>query len=159
MTVHDTHLERFTPADWPTTLDDALLPEMHVVDRDATRIWHAFYPLALADAYAAATDAAALTRRLRIDGNPSLAAGQIDASHGFFYGHCYWPQVKAAVLMQLGPAEAGRYRHHANEMDASPSSAPTELMRRVAADVAADARVEIGLVSRLLPDPVRQILR
>jgi len=151
MTVPDAGLLQFSAPDWSSTLD-ALLPEMHVVDRDATRIWHAFYPLALADAYAAATDAAALTRRLRIDGNPSLAAGQTDASHGFLYGHRYWPQVKAAVLarlgpaeaghddvMPLGPAEAGHYRDHASPL--------IDLVRGVAADVAAEARAETGLVT------------
>ena len=146
MTVPDAGLLQFSAPDWSSTLD-ALLPEMHVVDRDATRIWHAFYPLALADAYAAATDAAALTRRLRIDGNPSLAAGQIDASHGFLYGHRYWPQVKAAVLARLGPAEAGHYTHHAIELGASASALLIDRVRRVAADVAAEARVESGLVT------------
>ena len=106
MTAHDAGLLQFTAPDWSSTLD-ALLPEMHVVDRDA---------------YAAATDAAALTRRLRIDGNPSLADGQIDASHGFLYGHRYWPQVRTAVLARLGPAEAGHDTHHAIELGASRSS-------------------------------------
>jgi ferredoxin len=128
MTVSDAHLRRFTAADWSSTLE-ALAPEMHAVDRDATRIWHAFYPLALADAYAAAADAAALTRRLRIDGNPRLASGQIDSSHAFLYGHRYWPQVKAAVLARLGPA------------------ALIDLVRGVAADVAADAGVAASLVT------------
>jgi len=153
-----------TAPDWSSTLD-ALLPEMHLVDRDATRIWHAFYPLALADAYAAASDAAALTRRLRIDGNPSLAAGQIDASHGFLYGHRYWSQVKAAVLARLGPAEAGHYDvmplgpAEAGRYDVMPlgpaeaghdrghASPLIDLVRGVAADVAGEARVEIGLVT------------
>ena len=125
----DADLLRFTAADWSSTLD-ALLPEMHGVDRDATRIWHAFHPLALADAYASATDAVALARRLRIDGNPRLAAGQIGSSHRFLYGHRYWPQVTAAVLARL---------------DSSP--ALIDLVRDVAADAAAAARVDASLVT------------
>lgn len=103
---------------------------MHGVDRDATRIWHAFHPLALADAYASATDAVALARRLRIDGNPRLAAGQIGSSHRFLYGHRYWPQVTAAVLARL---------------DSSP--ALIDLVRDVAADAAAAACVDASLVT------------
>lgn len=136
----------FTAADWASTLE-ALLPEMHAVDRDAARIWHAFHPLALADAYATTTDATTLTRRLRLDGNPRLAAGQIDSSHRFLYGHRYWPQVTAAVLTRIGTAEAGRGGAHASDHDASPSSTLIDLARGVAADVAAAARVEAGLVT------------
>lgn len=127
MTVPDADLRRFTSADWSSALE-ALAPGMHVVDRDATRIWQAFYPLALADAYATTTDAAALTRRLRIDGNPSLAE-QIDSSHWFLYGHRFWPQVKVAVLAQPGGAPLA------------------DLVRGVAAAVAADASVDAGLVT------------
>ena len=41
--------------------------------------------------------------------------------------------------MPLGPAEAGHYRGHASPL--------IDLVRRVAADVAAEARVESGLVT------------
>jgi len=90
-------LRQFTDADWSSALD-VILPEVHEVDRDATRIWSAFFPIALADAYETAADEQAVVRRLRIDGNPRLVAGQIDSSHRFLHGHRYWPLVKAAGI-------------------------------------------------------------
>ena len=44
-------------------------------DRDATRIWFAFYPQGPAPAAAA-------------------------SSHNFLYGHHHWPQVKRAILLE-----------------------------------------------------------
>jgi ferredoxin len=89
MTSHDC-------ADWERAID-TLLPAIHEVDQNATRIWFRFYPLALAEAFARSEDSAKLAQRLRLDGRHDLA-GQCDTSHWFFYGHRFWPQVKAAVI-------------------------------------------------------------
>jgi ferredoxin len=127
-------LRQFSNADWSSTLD-AILPEVHEVDRDATRIWYAFFPIAVADAYETAADPEAVGRRLRIDGNPRLAAGQIDSSHRFLYGHRYWPLVKAAVIAR---AEAG---------DAPGHASLTAVVREVTAAVAASAHADARLVA------------
>jgi len=73
-----------------------LLPSIHEVDKTATQIWFAFYPLALYQALAEAEDAEKLARELLLQGNYWLHS-QVDTSHHFLYGHRYWPQVKQAV--------------------------------------------------------------
>jgi ferredoxin len=132
--VFQTPLRQFTDADWSSTLD-AILPDVHEVDRDATRIWRAFFPVALADAYATAADPQAVDRRLRIDGNPRLAAGQIDSSHRFLYGHRYWPLVKTAVIARADGEGASR------------CSSLIAVVRETTAEVAASARADAPLVA------------
>lgn len=88
-------LARFDDADWSRLLD-ALDPQMHEVDRVATRIWFRFFPLALADALATTDDMPRLRRLLRLDGDARLS-NQIDTSHWFLYGHRYWPHVKHGI--------------------------------------------------------------
>ena len=98
LVTFDAHLSRFTPADWATAVE-TLAPEIHPIDLDATRIWCAFYPLALHLALAeAAPDARpALERKLGLMGKWRLEE-HIDTSHTFLYGHRYWPQTKRAIL-------------------------------------------------------------
>jgi ferredoxin len=106
---------------------------MHEVDRDATRIWFHFFPLALSDALAQSADPAQLARELELDGRYRLA-DQIDTSHWFLYGHRYWPAVKSAIVAR---AESG----------AAPSSVElTTTIREIARDAAAAARVAEALV-------------
>ena len=92
------HLCRYDEASWQQALD-MLSANIADVDREATRIWFAFYPLKLVNAFAAAETAAdrvALARKLGLMGRWGLD-DRIDSSHAFLYGHRYWPQVKAAV--------------------------------------------------------------
>ncbi len=77
-------------------ITQTLLPSIHEVDRNATRIWYHFYPLSLARALASAEDPEQLARKLQLQGKYRLADG-VDSSHHFLYGHRYWPQVKAEV--------------------------------------------------------------
>lgn len=132
--MHPPALSPYTSADWTSALD-ALLPDIHPVDRDATRIWWAFYPLPLADAFEAETDGQALTRRLRLDGNPRLVAGQIGSSHRFLYGHRYWPLVTRALIA------------HAERVDAHGAVPLTEFARALRGEVAASAGVDAELVA------------
>lgn len=92
-----THLCRYDSTAWRRAVE-ALAPEIHAVDRTATRIWFAFFPLDLHLALEAAGEAGAEAeaQRLRLMGRWRLA-DQIDVSHRFLYGHRYWPQVKSAV--------------------------------------------------------------
>lgn len=88
-------LVRHDVAAWRNALD-TLAAEIHPIDRNATRIWFAFYPLELHLAMAAADDEAALARKLGLMGRWRLA-DQIDSSHRFLFAHRYWPQVKSAI--------------------------------------------------------------
>jgi len=80
---------------WSATLA-TLRRSIHEVDRNATQIWFAFYPLSLFEALEAADDRQTLARQLLLQGDYELKS-QIDHSHHFVYGHRFWPQVKKAV--------------------------------------------------------------
>jgi ferredoxin len=80
---------------WSATLA-TLLRSIHEVDRNATQIWFAFYPLSLFRALQQADDRDKLAQRLLLQGDYELK-DQVDRSHKFLYGHRFWPQVKAAV--------------------------------------------------------------
>lgn len=89
------HLIRYDAPDWARaveTLSAAILE----IDRDATRIWFAFFPLDLFLALEAAEDQAAATRRFGLMGKWRLG-DQVDSSHRFLFAHRYWPQVKSAI--------------------------------------------------------------
>ncbi|MEO7191793.1 MAG: 2Fe-2S iron-sulfur cluster-binding protein [Vicinamibacterales bacterium] len=101
------HLGRHDSAQWQRAVD-TLSAEIHPIDREATRIWFAFFPLELHLALAEADDPPALARKLGLMGRWRLA-DQVDASHRFLYAHRYWPQVKLAIqnypgeLLDLAP--------------------------------------------------------
>jgi ferredoxin len=80
---------------WAATLA-VLLRSTHEVDRNATQIWFAFYPLPLFRALAQADDREKLAQQLLLQGDYELK-DEIDRSHTFLYGHRFWPQVKKAV--------------------------------------------------------------
>jgi ferredoxin len=84
-----------------------LQSDIHPVDRNATRIWFAFYPVKLARAWAQTDDVAALRKRLIIKGEPSLTA-LADSSAEFLFGHRYWPKVKAAVSEYAAQADGAK---------------------------------------------------
>lgn len=94
-TLFEAFLNQHDAEAWAATLT-ALLRSIHEVDKNATRIWFAFYPLGLFRALDKAEDADRLARQLLLQGNYHLK-DQIDSSHQFLYGHRYWPQVKKAV--------------------------------------------------------------
>jgi len=89
------HLRTCDPAAWRRaveTLSAAILD----VDRNATRIWFAFYPLELHLALESAEDEDALVRKLGLMGNWRLRE-QVDSSHRFLFAHRFWPSVKGAI--------------------------------------------------------------
>ena len=133
--MNDSPLHQFSTSDWASTLD-AILPDIHDVDRSAARIWSYFYPLALDDAYAA-DEPQTVTRRLRIDGNARLSQGQVDSSHWFLYGHRYWPAVKAALVGWAGREPGG--------WTADLLATARALNSEVAARAGVDARLVAGI--------------
>ncbi|MFI5179092.1 MAG: 2Fe-2S iron-sulfur cluster-binding protein [Vicinamibacterales bacterium] len=95
------NLTRYTALDWRRAVD-TLSAGIHEIDRDATRIWFAFFPLDLHLALETVRreggeeGEAALARKLGLMGNWRLA-DQVDYSHRFLFAHRYWPQVKSAI--------------------------------------------------------------
>lgn len=129
--------ERFLNAQderaWTLALDE-LAPSLHEVDRHATRIWFAFFPLPLARALQTADDPERLAQRLLLQGKYRLE-DQIDTSHRFLYGHRFWPEVKAA-LVERAEAFAGA---------AALAAEVREVARRAAARVKADESLFVGI--------------
>ena len=102
----ETFLHGHDESDWAEALI-SLLPGIHEVDRAATQIWFAFFPLPLQRALARAEDSEELARKLLLQGNYRLR-DQIDTSHTFLYGHRFWAETKRAVedyVEQFQPSE------------------------------------------------------
>jgi ferredoxin len=126
-------LERQDEDAWKRSLE-ALLPSIHEVDRAATQIWFAFYPLRLFRALEGAEDPEALARGLLLQG-AYLLRDQIDSSHKFLYGHRYWPEIKMAV------------EEHAASFDAATPASLTAQIREVASLAAKRLKVEESLLT------------
>lgn len=94
-TAFENYLNQQNDETWSAALA-TLLRSIHEVDRNATQIWFAFYPLSLLRALEAAEDREKLAHELLLQGDYDLK-NQIDKSHHFLYGHRFWPAVKRAV--------------------------------------------------------------
>ncbi len=130
MTPFEDFLKQQDEEAWSAALT-ALLRSIHEVDRNATQIWFAFYPLSLFHALERADDPEKLAQQLLMQGNYRLR-DQIDSSHTFLYGHRYWPQVKATV------------QKHAREFSGSDSL--SDQILSVAKQAAAQAKVDQSLL-------------
>ena len=104
-TPFEQFLGRQSEEAWAATLT-TLLRSIHEVDKNATQIWFAFYPLSLFTALQQAEDKDGLAKQLLMQGHYELK-DQIDSSHTFLYGHRYWPQVKKAVAALADASDAG----------------------------------------------------
>jgi ferredoxin len=131
MTSFEAFLKQQDEEAWSATLT-TLLRAIHEVDRNATQIWFAFYPLSLFQALEQAEDPETLAQRLLMQGKFYLK-DQIDSSHTFLYGHRYWPEVKAAV------------QKHANG-SISDNRPLSDQIQSVAQQVAKAAKVDESLV-------------
>src|SRR6266478_10115902 len=94
-TSFETFLGQQNEEAWASALA-TLLRSIHEVDRTATQIWFAFYPLSLFCALKDADDRDKLVQQLLLQGDYELKH-QVDTSHRFLYGHRFWPQVKQTV--------------------------------------------------------------
>ncbi|HEY7817240.1 MAG TPA: hypothetical protein VIG29_03400, partial [Vicinamibacteria bacterium] len=121
-------LEERSQVDWLRALDE-IGPAIHPVDREATRIWFAFWPLELRKALSESPDAAEIARLMDLEGNWRLEE-QIDSSVSFLYGAHHWASVKNTVLA---------------EADATSGSLPATI-RSVAQKAGAAERVDPSLV-------------
>jgi len=94
-TTFEKFLNQQNDESWSAALA-TLLRSIHEVDRNATQIWFAFYPLSLFQALTESDDRDKLVQQLLLQGDYELK-DQIDTSHRFLYGHRFWPQVKRAI--------------------------------------------------------------
>jgi len=115
-----------------------LLRSIHEVDRNATQIWFAFYPLSLWQALAQADDRERLVQQLLLQGDYDLK-DQIDRSHAFLYGHRFWPQVKKAVAQYADSFE------HTSSI--SLADQILTVARRVAAELKKDESLLAGITA------------
>jgi len=134
-TATDTPCEKFLnnhdEEAWSSVLT-TLLRSIHEVDKTATQIWFAFYPLSLFRALRQSDDPERLARQLLLQGNYYLR-DQLDASHKFLYGHRYWVEVKTTV------------EEHASSFNAAGNAFLADQILEVARDVAAQLKVEASL--------------
>ena len=117
---------------WAATLT-TLLRSIHEVDKNATQIWFAFYPLSLFTALQQAEDKDELAKQLLMQGHYELK-DQIDSSHTFLYGHRYWPQVKKAV------------ETFAENFAGTDAAQLSDQILEVARQTAASAKVDLSLL-------------
>jgi ferredoxin/predicted Rdx family selenoprotein len=125
-------LEKHNQEMWNETLA-RLLPSTHEVDRMATRIWFAFWPLELNEALRDSLGSEEMARIMDLEGQWHLEK-QLDASVGFLYGAKYWPSVKKAVLS------------HAERSEQPDGSSLGEQIRDVARKVAEQEGVEESVI-------------
>jgi ferredoxin len=137
-------LRQHDEASWAATLT-ALTPLIHEVDRAATQIWFAFYPLGLFCELEQAEDPDALMRELLMQGNYYLK-DQIDSSHKFFYGHRFWPEVKKAVEEHADLWHGLQSRSPAPDQTNASAGKLTDQIRAVARDVAEQLKVDQSLL-------------
>ena len=131
MTPFENFLNQRDEEAWSGALT-TLLRSIHEVDRNATQIWFAFYPLPLFQALEQAADPEKLAQQLLIQGEYQLK-NQIDSSHTFLYGHRYWPEVKRET------------EKHAREFAGGDSSLSDQIVS-VAERAAQAAKVDQSLV-------------
>ena len=91
----DSFLAQHDERSWCQALD-ILLPLIHPVDQDATRVWFAFWPLHLYQVIQQSDNLDQTAQELEIKGR-YLLEEQLDSSLGFLVGSQYWPEVKEAV--------------------------------------------------------------
>jgi ferredoxin len=145
-------LQQHDETAWAGALE-TLLPAVHEVDRKATSIWFAFFPLALARAFEQTDEPELLAQKLLMQGKYRLADG-IDSSHAFLYGHRFWPEVKRAVAAHAakftaangGATLAEQIRTVAREVATQQKKADESLLTGIAA-VAFMTLQQVGLAA------------
>ncbi|OYT73824.1 MAG: hypothetical protein CFK52_00235 [Chloracidobacterium sp. CP2_5A] len=90
-------LRRHDDQDWADIVA-SLAPDVHEADRNALRVWFAFYPVKL---FRILMEDEARARRDCLLGGRYRLSDHIHTSHRFFYGHRFWPQAQKAVLLDL----------------------------------------------------------
>jgi len=131
-TPFETFLNQHDEEAWSAALV-TLLRSIQEVDRNATQIWFAFYPLPLFRALEQSADREKLAHQLLLQGDYELK-DQIDTAHAFLYGHRFWPQVKKAV------------EQHADSFNQTLRASLADQILAVAGGVAQTARQDESLL-------------
>ena len=139
-TPFESFLNKCDENTWSATIA-ALLPPIHEIDKSATQIWFAFYPLALFRALTEADETEKLARELLLQGDYYLK-DQIDSSHKFLYGHRYWPQVKKAVEEQAANWHRPQYVAGGSPQTEVYATSLADQILAVARDVGAALKVD-----------------
>jgi len=113
-TAFENFLRQQNEESWSAALA-TLVRSIHEVDRNATQIWFAFYPLSLFTSLYESEDRDQLAQQLLLQGDYELK-DQIDSSHRFLYGHRFWPQVKAGVEAYADSFSAGTHASLADQI-------------------------------------------
>ncbi len=129
-------LNRFDENDWLQT-SNALLSDIHAVDRNAVQIWLRFYPLSLHRALEAAENKAELVQKFVMQGDYELR-NQIDSSHRFLYGHRFWSDVKTAIE-ERSESFSGESADLANEIK--------QIAQTISEKTKADKPLLVGIVA------------
>jgi ferredoxin len=169
LTLYET-LRTYDSLAWRKAVD-SVAAAIHPIDRDATRIWFAFFPLDLFLDLEAAEDPVLRARTLGLMGRWRLA-DQIDSSHRFLFAHRYWPQTKTAVqtldalpagglapLMVAVADAAARTARVDREMLLGMSAVALMTLRQVGPEAFAAAPGKIHLSERVRALSAHQILR
>lgn len=133
---------------WAATLT-TLLRSIHEVDKTATQIWFAFYPLSLHRALQTAAAPEKLAKVLLLQGDYYLK-DQIDSSHKFLYGHRYWPAVKSTVAehaTEWHRLQSGSDQSQTEVYATKLADQILEVARRVAQDLKVDQSVVAGITA------------
>lgn len=121
-------LEGHSQKSWLEALD-ALGASIHEVDREATRIWFAFWPLELQEALRSGEGPKHMAKVMDLEGEWTLDE-RIDASVSFLYGAHHWSATKKAVLAHDAPA-----------------ASLTQTTQALAGTIAAAEKVDVSLVT------------
>lgn len=95
-------LEASTQKDWLDAVAE-IEPSIDPVDRAATRVWFAFWPLDLREALESPDGREHVARLMDLEGDWNIEK-HLDRSVSLLYGAHYWPSVKKAVLSQEAPS-------------------------------------------------------
>jgi ferredoxin len=115
---------------------------IHEVDRNATEIWFAFYPMSLFEALQISENPEELAAQLLLQGDYRLST-QIDTSHHFLYGHRFWPQVKRAVERYANDWQ--KYQSAADSI--SLADRILAVARQVASEIKQDSSLLAGITA------------
>jgi ferredoxin len=143
-TPFESFLNLHDPEAWLATVT-TLLRSIHEVDKPATQIWFAFYPLELFLALEKAEDAEKLARQLLLQGKYYLR-DQIDSSHTFLYGHRYWPTVKREVTEHAAEWHRLESAPTATSQTEVSATSLADQILKVAGTVAGKLKIDASLV-------------
>ena len=129
-------LNKFDENAWLAAIEK-LLPAIHEVDKNATRIWFRFFPLELFRFLESAEDRAKAAQKFVMQGDYELK-NQIDSSHNFLYGHRFWKTVKEEITAR---------NESFNDENADLTDEIKQIAKTVADKLKVDSSLVVGIVA------------